>query len=78
MITEQLDRIERNVLETENNLDRGDRILDGMSSFGGQLKNLVTPDRYKNKYGAYEGQDRTVSLSHEAITRQPVFIRYDR
>lgn len=55
-----LDRVERNVLETKNNLDRGDRIIDGVSSIGGQLKNLVTPDMYKNKLGAYEKIDRTV------------------
>jgi len=74
---EQLDRIERNVLETENNLDRGDRILDGMSSFGGQLKNLVTPDRYKNKYGAYEGQDRTVQLEdQERFTDVPILMKH--
>ena len=55
-----MDRIERNVGETKNNLDRGDRIIDGVSSVGGHLKNLVTPDMYKNKYGAYEAKDRTV------------------
>jgi hypothetical protein len=57
---EALDRIERNVLETRNNLDQGDRILDGVSSTAGQLKNMLTPNLHVNKFGAYEAKDRTV------------------
>ena len=72
--------MERNILETKNNLDRGDRIIDGVSSVGGQLKNLVTPDMYKNKYGAYEKKDRTVSavLSYSLVLILIIQGRYCR
>jgi len=74
---EALDRIERNVGETKNNLDRGDRIIDGVSSVGGHLKNLVTPDMYKNKYGAYEAKDRTVVVEErENFTDVPILMKH--
>jgi len=74
---ETLDRVERNVLETKNNLDRGDRIIDGVSSVGGQLKNLVTPDMYKNKLGAYEKKDRTVDVEErEDFTDVPILMKH--
>lgn len=74
---EALDRIERNILETKNNLDRGDRILDGVSSVGGQLKNLVTPDMYKNKFGAYEAKDRSINIEEqEKFTDVPILVKH--
>ena len=50
---EQLDRIETTIDNVHANLDKGDRLIRGISSVGGATKNLVTLDKTKNNNPKY-------------------------
>ena len=56
-----MDRIQLNVDETKNNIDKSDRVIDGISNWAGQVKNAVTPDLYKGGVGqGWVAPDRSV------------------
>eukprot|EP00013_Stygamoeba_regulata_P007825 CAMPEP_0177678028 /NCGR_PEP_ID=MMETSP0447-20121125/28769_1 /TAXON_ID=0 /ORGANISM="Stygamoeba regulata, Strain BSH-02190019" /LENGTH=547 /DNA_ID=CAMNT_0019186961 /DNA_START=102 /DNA_END=1746 /DNA_ORIENTATION=- len=53
----QLDRIEHNVENIHHNLDRGERMIRGLESVGGGLKNTFTRDKTKKNYRQYDEKD---------------------
>ena len=59
---EVIDQISNTVENIHVNMDRGDRILRGLESFGGGLKNTFTKDQTKGKNIVYERIQRTIHL----------------
>jgi hypothetical protein len=61
---EQLDRIENNVEQIHSNLDRSNRILRGIESFGGAISNSVTKDTTSN-FVPGQFKDRTLEIKKD-------------
>ena len=58
-------------------MDRSDRLLDGVESFAGSVKNTVTIDRYKKGLGAYDAPDRAIHLAErEDYTDVPLLVKH--
>jgi hypothetical protein len=53
----QLDRIEHNAENIHHNLDRGERMIRGLESVGGGLKNTFTRDKTKKQFRQYDEKD---------------------
>jgi len=59
-----LDRIEHDVENLHANLDKADRQLRGLESFGGGLKNVMTRDKTKRNNPVFNRIDRTIHLKN--------------
>ena len=61
----------------QNYLDRGDRLLDGVETFAGSVKNTITPDRYKKGLGAFNAPDRAIHLEgQENFVDVPILVKH--
>ncbi|MDP2435658.1 MAG: Qb-SNARE protein [archaeon] len=62
---EQMDRMHHTVKNLHANLDKSERILRGLSSFGGGLKNLMTRDRTRKNNPAFHFMERSIHLAEK-------------
>lgn len=61
-----IDRLEHTTLNIHANLDKSQRVVTGLASFGGGLKNLVTRDRTRMNNPAFKYLERDIHLRERA------------
>jgi len=73
---EQIDRIERDVENIHSNLDKADRLLRGIESFGGAIVNSMTKDKTKGAKPDWQPTDRTIVVEAKKLPNLDVEILF--
>jgi len=73
---EQIDRIERDVENIHGNLDKADRLLRGIESFGGAIVNSMTKDKTKGARPDWQPTDRTIVVEAKKLANLDIEILF--